>query len=96
MKENKGMKTKIIDLKEYSSDEVGLLVQVVLIELLIIFAVINLITNVFMPAFYAILAMIMFTMAYNNKKIYKKKNMTMIYNIVGIFVVLSTLMEYVF
>ena len=96
MKENKGMKTKIIDLKEYSSDEVGLLVQVVLIELLIIFAVINLITNVFMPAFYAILAMIMFTMAYNNKKIYKKKNMTMVYNIVGIFVVLSTLMEYVF
>ncbi len=96
MKENKGMKTKIIDFKEYSSDEVGLLVQVVLIELLIIFAVINLITNVFMPAFYAILAMIMFTMAYNNKKIYKKKNMTMIYNIVGIFVVLSTLMEYVF
>ena len=96
MKENKGMKTKIIDFKEYSSDEVGLLVQVVLIELLIIFAVINLITNVFMPAFYAILAMIMFTMAYNNKKIYKKKNMTMVYNIVGIFVVLSTLMEYVF
>ena len=96
MKEKKGMKTKIIDLKEYSSDEVGLLVQVVLIELLIIFAVINLITNVFMPAFYAILAMIMFTMAYNNKKIYKKKNMTMVYNIVGIFVVLSTLMEYVF
>ena len=96
MKENKGMKTKIIDLKEYSSDEVGLLVQVVLIELLIIFAVINLITNVFMPAFYAILAMIMFTMAYNNKKIYKKKNMTKIYNIVGIFIVISTLMEYVF
>ena len=34
MKENKGMNTKIIDLKEYKSDEVGLLVQVVLIELL--------------------------------------------------------------
>ena len=35
MKENKGMSTKIIDFKEYSSNEVGLLVQVVLIELLI-------------------------------------------------------------
>ena len=35
------MKTKIVDLKEYSSDEVGLLVQVVLIELLLIFAIAN-------------------------------------------------------
>ena len=96
MKENKGMNTKIIELKEYSSQEVGLLVQVVLIELLIIFAVINLITDVFMPAFYAILAMIMFTMAYNNKKIYKKKNMTSVYIIVGIFVTITTLVEYVF
>ena len=68
MKENRGMNIKIVDLKEYSSKEVGLLVQVVLIELLLIFAIINLITDVFMPAFYAILAMIMFVMAYNNKK----------------------------
>ena len=96
MKENKGMNTKIIDLKEYKSDEVGLLVQVVLIELLLIFAVINLITNIFMPAFYAILTMIMFVMAYNNKRIYKKKHMTNVYIIVGIFVLISTLVEYVF
>ena len=90
------MLTKIVILKEYNSDEVGLLVEVVLIELLLIFAIINLITNVFMPAFYAILTMIMFVMAYNNKKIYKKKHMTSIYTIVGIFVLISTLMEYVF
>ena len=90
------MKTKIVDLKEYSSNEVGLLVQVVLIELLIIFSVINLITDVFMPAFYAILAMIMFTMAYNNKRIYKRKYMTSVYLIVGIFVTISTIVEYVF
>lgn len=96
MKENKGMNTKIVDLKEYSSKEVGLLAQVVLIELLLIFAVINLITDIFMPAFYAILTMIMFVMAYNNKRIYKKKYMTTVYIIVGIFVLVSTLVEYVF
>ena len=90
------MKTKIVDLKEYSSDEVGLLVQVVLIELLLIFSIISLITSAFVPAFYAILAMIMFCMAYNNKRIYKRKNMTFIYNVIGIFVVISTLVEYVF
>lgn len=90
------MNTKIVDVKEYSSKEVGLLVQVVLIELLLIFAVINLITAAFVPAFYFILAMIMFTMAYNNKKIYKKKYMTSVYTVVGLFVLISTIMEYIF
>ena len=96
MKENRGMNIKTINLKEYSSSEVGLLVQVVLIELLLIFAVINTITDVFMPAFYAILSMIMFVMAYNNKRIYKKKYMTNIYIIVGLFVAITTFVEYVF
>ncbi len=90
------MNTKIVDLKEYSSKEVGLLVQVVLIELMIIFAIINLISDAFMPAFYAIISMIMFTMAYNNIKFYKRKYMTPVYVLVGIFVAITTLVEYVF
>ena len=96
MKENNGMKTKIVDLKEYSSKEVGLLVQVVLTELVIIFGIINLISDAFMPAFYAILSMILFTMAYNNVKFYKKRYMTSIYVITGLFVAITTLVEYVF
>ena len=96
MKENNGMSTKIVDLKEYSSKEVGLLVQVVLTELVIIFGIINLISDAFMPAFYAILSMILFTMAYNNVKFYKKRYMTSIYVIAGIFVAITTLVEYVF
>ena len=96
MKENKGMGTKIVNLKEYSSDEVGLLVQVVLTELMLIFGIINLISDALLPAFYAIISMILFTMAYNNKKIYKKRYMTSIYVIVGIFVAVTTLVEYVF
>ena len=90
------MHTKIVELKEYSSKEVGLLVQVILMELLLIFGIINLITDVFMPAFYAIIVMIMFTMAYNNQKFYKRKYMTGIYSIVGLFVLIATLVEYVF
>lgn len=90
------MNTKIVDLKEYSSKEVGLLVQVVLTELMIIFAVISMISDAFMPAFYAIIVMIMFTMAYNNVKFFKKKYMTSLYTIVGLFVLVTTLMEYVF
>ena len=90
------MNTKIVELKEYSTKEVGLLVQAVLIEILLIFAIVNLISDAFMPAFYAILSMIMFVMAYNNKKVYKKKYMTSVYVIVGLFVAITTLVEYVF
>lgn len=94
MKENRGMKTKIIDIKEYSSKEVGLLTQAILTELLIIFAVIIIISDAFMPTFYSIIIMLMFNMAYNNQKFYKKKYMTSIYIIVGIFVTITTILEY--
>lgn len=90
------MHTKIVDLKEYESKEVGLLVQAILTELMIIFGIIMMISDAFMPAFYAIISMIMFTMAYNNIKFYKKKYMTSVYVIVGLFVLVSTIMEYVF
>ena len=95
MKE-KGMGTKIVDIKEYSSKEVGLLVQAVLTELMLIFGIISIISDKFFPAFYAIITMIMFVMAYNNVKFFKKKYMTSIYIIIGLFVALTTLVEYVF
>ena len=94
MKENRGMKTKIVNIREYSSKEVGLLTQVVLTELLIIFAVITAISNEFLPAFYILIVLIMFNMAYNNYKFYKKKYMTSIYIIVGLFVLVTTVLEY--
>ena len=89
------MNKKIVDFKAYKNDEVGILVQVVLTELLIIFAVIDIISDKFMPAFYAIIVMLMFTMAYNNKMTYKRKYMTPIYIVVGIFVLITTIIEYV-
>jgi hypothetical protein len=95
MKENKGMTTQIVNLKEYSSKDVGLLTQALLTELLIIFSVIVAISDVFMPAFYVIIVLIMFNLAYNNNKFYKKKYMTSVYIIVGVFVLITTLLEYV-
>ena len=96
MKENRGMTTKIVDLKEYKSDQVGILVQAILTELVLIFGIIIIMSDAFLPAFYAIISMTMFTMAYNNKTFYKKKYMTSIYTIVGLFVALTTIVEYIF
>ena len=95
MKENRGMKTTIVNIKEYSSKEVGLLTQAILTELLIAFAIIIIISDKFMPAFYSIISLLMFNMAYNNKKFYKKKYMTSIYIIFGLFVAITTVLEYV-
>ena len=96
MKENRGMNTKIIDVKEYKSDQVGLLVQAVLTELVLIFGIIIILSDAFLPAFYAVISMTMFTMAYNNSKFFKKKYMTSIYVIVGLFVAITTIVEYIF
>lgn len=95
MKETYGIGTKIVNLKEYSNKEVGLLVQIVLMEELIIFAILSMIVKEFLDPLYIILGMIMFTMAYNNKRIYKRKYMTSVYIIVGLFVIISTLIGYI-
>ena len=90
------MNTKIIEIKEYSNKEVGLLTQAVLTEIVIIFAIISMLSKEFMPAFYATMTMLLFNLAYNNKKIYKRKYMTSVYTIVGIFVLITTIVEYIF
>ena len=90
-----GMKATIVDIKEYSSKEVGLLVQAIFTEVMIIFGIISLISDKFLPSFYIIMSILMFTMAYNNKKIYKKKYLTKIYIIVGFFVAITTFWEYI-
>lgn len=89
------MNTKVVEVKEFNNDKVGILVEVVLIEILIIFSIINLFNDAFMPTIYIILSMILFTMAYNNIKIFKKKFMTPVYIIVGLFVLITTFLEYV-
>ena len=94
MKENRGMKTTVVDIKEYSSKEVSLLTQVILTEMLFIFSIIILLNNLFMPVFYAIVVMLMLNMAYNNNKFYKKKYMTFIYIVVSLFVAITTILEY--
>ena len=88
------MHTKLVKVKEYSNKEVSLLTQAVLTELLIIFGINSLINSIFLPVFYAIIIMLMFNMSYNNYKIYKKKYMTWIYIIVGLFVLVTTVLEY--
>ena len=87
------MHTKIVDLKEYSNDEVSLLTQIILTELLVRFGIISIFVKALMPVFYAVIALLMFNMAYNNIRFFKKKYMTAIYIVVGVYSLVTTIME---
>ena len=87
------MHTKIVDLKEYSNDEVSLLTQVILTELMVIFGIISIFTKSFILVLYVIITLLMFNMAYNNFKFFKKKYMTTIYIVVGVYSLIATIME---
>lgn len=90
------MNTKVVEIKEYSNKEVGLLTQAILTELVLIFLVISILSSAFMPALYGILTLLMFNLAYNNIKIFRKRYMTSVYVITGLFVLITTIVEYVF
>ena len=62
---------------------------------MIIFAILSIFASEFINAFYIILTLIMFTMAYNNKRVFKKKYMNIVYISIGIYILVSTLLEYV-
>ena len=87
------MHTKIVNVKEYSNDEVSLFTQAILTELFIIFLIISIFTDIFKPVLYILISLLMFNMAYNNAKFFKRKRMTIIYIVIGLFVLISTIME---
>ena len=88
------MNTKVIDFKFGYNENIGILVQAVLTEMTIIFAIIGFIEKITIPIFYFVISLLLLCMAYNNKKIYKRKYMTGIYLYIAIFVIISTVLEY--
>lgn len=86
------MNTKVMDIKFIKKEDIGIILQILLLILVIIFGIIYWLKNTsFM--FYIFVSLLMFVMAFNNKYIYKKKYMTLVYVLVGLFVLISTLVE---
>ena len=71
-------------------DNIGIFLQCVLTSAVVI----SLITSIFIGPLllvtYALTSLILFTLAYNNYTIYKRKYMTVIYFIFGFLVLIST------
>lgn len=87
------MSIKTVKVKEYDNKEVSLLTQVILTEFVVIFGIISIFTDIFMPVFYIIISILLFNIAYNNYKVFKKKYMTAVYIIIGAYILVTTIMR---
>ena len=71
-------------MKNKEINEVGILVQVVLVVMLLYSLILTLFENDFQILLNIKLGLTLFSMAYNNQKVYKQKGMTICYVVVGI------------
>lgn len=72
-------------------NEVGILVQAVLLVSLLYTFILTLFLKEFEFLFYLVMGLTLFSMAYNNYKIYHKKGMTVTYLVVGAVSILAVL-----
>jgi hypothetical protein len=72
-------------------DQVGILLQVVLIICVLYLLIMSIFINEFMVVLQAVCGLTLLCMAYNNQITYKRKLMTFIYGIVGIFCLVTSL-----
>lgn len=75
---------KTVDISKKVIDNLGILIQLVLSILLIIFIVYSVFITEFYNLTVGLLTALSFTMAYNNHTTYKRKNFTIIYCVIGI------------
>lgn len=73
-------------MKNKKSNDVGLLIQVILLFFVLVFAIIAFFHSVFLVIAEILLALLLFVTAYNNHKVFKRKGITYVYLITGVIV----------
>lgn len=69
-------------------NQIGLFIQIILLVILVYFLTLLIFIPQFQNVVDYILSFLLITMAYNNYKIYKRKNLTFIYGIVGLLLLI--------
>ncbi len=72
-------------------NKTSFLVEVILVIILFFFLVMSIFENVFFPLCEGIMAVLMFLLAYNNYKTFKRKHYSTLCIVVGIILVISAL-----
>lgn len=78
-------------MKNKSINQIGILIQAVLIISLLYMFIMSLFLKEFVLVLTITVGLTLISMAYNNATVYKKKGMTVVYSVVGIISLLSVL-----
>lgn len=87
------MNTKVVEVHYFTKEKIGLFLQLLLTIALVVLGVLYFINKININYIYALVSLLLFVMAFNNKYTYKKKNMTKIYLIVGVLLLISVILE---
>lgn len=87
------MNTKVVEVHYFTKEKIGLILQLLLLIVLIIFGILYLLGKTEFIILESIIVLLLFIMAFNNKCTFKKKNMTILYLMIGIFMLISILLE---
>lgn len=74
-------------------NDAGMLVQGILFSILLMFGIISLFYNSLFIIVESLIALLMFVIAYNNYKIYKRAGMSIVYIAFGLIVTIAVIME---
>lgn len=72
-------------------NQISLFIQIILLVILVYFLTLLIFIPQFQNVVDYILSFLLITMAYNNYKIYKRKNLTFVYGIVGILLLIAAI-----
>jgi 4-amino-4-deoxy-L-arabinose transferase-like glycosyltransferase len=85
---------EVIEIKNFNLKRFTLYLQIFLSILLLIFGIITMFFNQdFLMVVYILLSLVLFTMAWNNHKIHKRKYMTILYIMFGFVTLVSFIVE---
>ena len=76
-----------------NKNDLGLMIQFILIFWVIIFSIITMIEQAFFNGMEILLSATLLTMAYNNQKMFKKKYLTVVYILVALLILLSLVVK---
>ena len=71
------------------NNDVGLMIQFILMFWIFVFSIVALFEKSFFIAMELIISLTLFVMAYNNQKTFKRKNLTAVYIICALFIIMS-------
>ena len=76
------------------NNDLGLMIQFILIFWIIVFSIITLIEQTFFNGMEILVSLTLLVMAYNNHKTFKRKHLTLVYIVVALLIIASLFIKF--